>query len=156
MYKNLQYASVGSNNDFYTLRLGATGENANGTQAYATKDYNLYFYNYIFWGVSQLTSISSNNFSSLTSVLQGTRNYTVNFTIPTDVANPYFLYFAYPSRLGTARFRDNNTNIEGGFLQQPQLVSYTNCELPCNGYTENYLIYRSEQGNLGQVNISVL
>jgi hypothetical protein len=155
-HKTLSYNNIGTNSDSYIFRLGATGENSNGTQVYKTKDFTLYFYNYIFWGVFQSLSITPSSFSSLNSVLQGTRNYTIQTTIPQDDANPYYLYFAYPSRLGNATFRDNSTNLEGGFVQIGGPQSYTNCESPCNGYTENYTIYRSERGNLGQVSITVL
>jgi hypothetical protein len=68
-----------------------------------------------------------------------------------DNASPYYLYFAYPARLGTAIFRDNATNIEGGFQQQVGTYTYMNPK----GYVENYVIFRSEQGNLGNISISV-
>jgi len=76
----------------------------------------------------------------------------MNVTIPQDNANPYYLYYAYPERLGDATFRDNSTNLEGGFAKQIGSFSYTNVA----GYTENYVIYRSEQANLGTISISVL
>lgn len=152
LYKTLTHNNSGTNPDFYNLRLGATGESASGIQQYRTRDYQLYLYNNIFWGVSQSLSITPSNFSSLNAVLNGTRNYTINTVIPQDNANPYYLYYAYPSRLGSATFRDNSTNLEGGFIQIGGLQSYTNT----NNYIENYVIYRSEQGNLGQVSITVL
>jgi len=150
-YRELTYANVGTNEDYYTIQIGITGSNTDGTLSYKTKDYNLYFYNYIFYGQSQLTSITSSNFSSLTAALNGSRTFTINTVISQDNANPYYLYYAYPARFGTAIFKDNSTNIEGGFQQQLGTFLYTNSR----NYSETYAIWRSEQGNLGTISISV-
>lgn len=151
IYPTLVYNSIGQP-DYQSLILGATGQNSDGTIVYRTKEYRVYFYNYIFYGHSNLTSITSTNFSQLIPVLNGTKSYTIsNYTIPQDDINPNFLYFAYPSRLGTATFTDASTGLQGGFQQQSGVYSYTNP----NGYTENYVIYRSEQPNLGTVTITV-
>ena len=148
--KSLTYTNVGTNNDFYTIQIGITGTNTDGAQVYKTKDYNLYFYNHIFYGQSQQTSITTLP-STLTPVLNGSRTFTINTTIQQDNANPYYLYYAYPARFGTAIFRDNATNIEGGFQEQPTSIVYTNAR----SYSESYFVWRSEQGNLGAVSISV-
>ena len=148
--KSLTYTNVGTNNDFYTIQIGITGTNTDGAQVYKTKDYNLYFYNHIFYGQSQQTSITTLP-STLTPVLNGSRTFTINTTIQQDNATPYYLYYAYPTRFGTAIFRDNATNIEGGFQQQQDGVEYINAR----GYSELYSVWRSEQGNLGAVSISV-
>ena len=148
--KSLTYTNVGTNNDFYTIQIGITGTNTDGAQVYKTKDYNLYFYNHIFYGQSQLTSINTLP-STLTAVLNGSRTFTINTTIQQDNATPYYLYYAYPARFGTAIFRDNATNIEGGFQEQPTSIVYTNAR----SYSESYFVWRSEQGNLGAVSISV-
>jgi len=150
--KLLTYGNVGTNSDFYTIQIGITGTNTDGAQVYKTKDYNLYFYNHIFYGQSQQTSITTLPSSPpLTAVLNGSRTFTINTTIEQDNANPYYLYYAYPARFGTAIFRDNATNIEGGFQEQPTSIEYTNV----HGYSESYFVWRSEQGNLGIVSISV-
>ena len=148
--KSLTYLNVGTNSDFYTIQIGITGTNTDGAQVYKTKDYNLYFYNHIFYGQSQQTSITTLP-SSLNAVLNGSRTFTINTIIDQDNAIPYYLYYAYPARFGTAIFRDNATNIEGGFQEQPTSIEYTNA----NGYSEFYFVWRSEQGNLGIVSISV-
>ncbi len=151
-YKTLTYNNIGSNPDNYIFRLGVTGENSDGTQTYKTRDYILYFYNHIIYGESQNPNITSlNPLPGLSAVINGSRNYTLNFTMQQNTQNPWFLYYAYPSRLGLASFRDNSTNLEGGFILQGT-VNYTNP----NGYSENYNIYRSEQSNLGQISITVL
>lgn len=145
------------NNDKYIFRIGITGENNDNTQVYKTKDYVLYFYNHIIYGTSQVSNPSSlNNFATngtsvFNKVLNPTRNYTVNINIPQDDSNPYYFYYAHPSRLGQARFRDNSTGLEGGFTQ-PIQVNYENP----NGYNEAYNVYRSENANLGQISITVL
>jgi hypothetical protein len=150
--KLLTYGNVGTNSDFYTIQIGITGTNTDGAEVYKTKDYNLYFYNYIFYGQSQLTSITTLPSSPpLTAVLNGSRTFTINTTIQQDNATPYYLYYAYPTRFGSAIFRDNATNIEGGFQQQQDGVEYINAR----GYSELYSVWRSEQGNLGAVSISV-
>lgn len=148
--KLLTYGNVGTNTDFYTIQIGITGTNTDGAEVYKTKDYNLYFYNYIFYGQSQQTSITTLP-STLTPVLNGSRTFTINTTIQQDNASPYYLYYAYPTRFGSAIFRDNATNIEGGFQQQQDGVEYINAR----GYSELYSVWRSEQGNLGIVSISV-
>jgi len=151
-YKSLTYQNVDINSDFYTIQIGITGTNTDGAQVYKTKDYNLYFYNHIFYGQSQQTSITTLPSSPpLTAVLNGSRTFTINTTIEQDNAIPYYLYYAYPTRFGSAIFRDNATNIEGGFQQQQDGVEYTNAR----GYSELYSVWRSEQGNLGAVSISV-
>lgn len=150
-HRELTYTNVGNNQDYYNLQIGITGQDADGTIRFKTKDLNIYFYNYIFYGESQLTSITEANFSSLTASLNGSRAFTINTTITQDNATPYYLYYAYPSRLGIATFKDNSTNIEGGFFQQVGVFNYTNA----NNYTEPYVIWRSEQGNLGTISISV-
>ena len=154
-YKELTYTNVGVNGDYYNIQIGVTGSNADDALVYKTKDYNLYFYNYIFHGQSQLTTLTTADFPSLTPVLNESRTFAINTTVTQNNATPYYLYYAFPARLGIATFRDNATNIEGGFVQQTTgngVYSYTNS----NGYTENYVIYRSEQGNLGTVSISVI
>lgn len=152
IYPTLSYNSVGEV-DNQILILGATGQNSDGTIVYKTKQYKVYFYNYIFYGHSNLTSINSTNFSQLIPVLNGTKSYVIsNYTIPQNDITPNFLYFAYPSRLGTAVFTDSSTGLQGGFQQQSGVYSYTNGP---GGYTENYTIYRSEQPNLGTVTITV-
>lgn len=150
-YRTLNYTNVGPNLDYYNIRLGVTGQDADGTIRFKTKDYNVYFYNYVFYGQSQLTEINQTNFSSLTPLLIGSRSTTINITITQDNATPYYLYYAYPARLGIATFKDNSTNIEGGFFQQVGTYNYLNS----NGYNEPYVVWRSEQGNLGTVSISV-
>ena len=151
--KSLTYTNVGTNTDFYTIQIGITGTNTDGAQVYKTKDYNLYFYNHIFYGESQQTLITSLPSSPpLTAVLNGSRTFTINTNgLNQDNATPYYLYYAYPARFGTAIFRDNATNIEGGFQEQPTSIVYTNAL----GYSEFYFVWRSEQGNLGAVSISV-
>ena len=148
--KSLTYTNGNINSDFYTIQIGITGTNTDGAEVYKTKDYNLYFYNHIFYGQSQQTSITSLP-STLNAVLNGSRTFTINTTIQQDNATPYYLYYAYPARFGTAIFRDNATNIEGGFQEQPTSIVYTNAR----DYSESYFVWRSEQGNLGAVSISV-
>ena len=151
--KSLTYTNGNINSDFYTIQIGITGTNTDGAQVYKTKDYNLYFYNHIFYGESQQTLITSlPSTPPLTAVLNGSRTFTINTNgLNQNNATPYYLYYAYPARFGTAIFRDNATNIEGGFQEQPESIVYTNAR----GYSESYFVWRSEQGNLGAVSISV-
>ena len=149
----LTYRNFNGVNDYFRFRLGATGENNDGTLSYKTKNFDAYFYNYVFYGYTFSTSISGSNFneSTFNPVLNGSRSYIININIPQGDPNPNYLYYAYPARLGVAAFRDNATNLEGGFAQQIGVFSYTNSK----SFTENYVIYRSEQGNLGNVSITV-
>lgn len=151
----LAYRGFNGVNDYFRFRLGATGQNSDGTLSYKSKLFDAYYYNSIFYGTSQSTTVTGSNFASFVPIASVTKSYTINTTIPFGDPNPFYLYFAYPSRLGSATFRDNATNLEGGFVQQiingVGEFSYTNTK----GFTENYIIYRSEQGNLGTVSITV-
>lgn len=142
-------ASGSPNNDYYGFRVGATGINSDGTLSYKTKDYYVYFYNYIFWAVKQGTTISTLD-NTFVNFLSADKNIQINTDVTVNQSNPYYLYVAYPARLGTASFRDNSTNLEGGFTPQNQ-INYTNPY----GYNEAYNVYRSDNPNLGNISITV-
>lgn len=125
-----------------TITLTATARNGSGSSSVATTTFS--FINNIYYGVSSLTSLTSPDVIALTSVLQNSKSYT--FTITSGVGQ--YVYYAYPSRLGTATFTVGG--FAGGF-EPPVTLSVTNS----NGYAENYYIYRSTNANLGTRNVVV-
>ena len=157
IYKNLTYNSAGTNNDFQRFIFGVTGQNDDGSLRFVSRNYDLYFANNIFYGSLQNTNLTDNEFATavsnlqLSSNLQTTRGGVVNITVPFNQNNPFYFYYAYPARLAYATFRDNTTNIEGGFQLVNNNITYTNSK----GYTETYFLWRTENPNLGTISITV-
>jgi hypothetical protein len=77
--------------------------------------------------------------------LQNSKTYT--FSI--NAGSGEYVYYAYPSRLGTATFTVGG--FANGFSTIPSTLSVTNS----NGYSENYYIYRSSNANLGSNTVVV-
>jgi len=101
--------------------------------------------NLLYWGVTTkadtYTEADIEGLATSTASNDATRTFTV-----TAGASEY-IAFAYPTRLGTVTFWVGG--FEGGF-QDPETVSVTNA----NGYTENYYIYRSDNVNLGETEVT--
>jgi len=125
-----------------TITLTATARNGSGSSSVATTTFS--FINNIYYGISSLISLTSSDVIALTPVLQNSKSYT--FTITSGAGQ--YVYYAYPSRLGTATFTVGG--FAGGF-EPPVTLSVTNS----NGYAENYYIYRSTNANLGTRNVVV-
>jgi hypothetical protein len=125
-----------------TITLTATARDGSGSSSVATTNFS--FINNIYYGLSTLTSLTSPGVVALTAVLQNSKAY--SFTITSGAGQ--YVYYAYPSRLGTATFTVGG--FAGGF-ELPVTLSVTNS----NGYAENYYIYRSTNANLGTRNVVV-
>lgn len=110
----------------------------------ATSSTSVVFRNRRCWGVSSSTDYTSALLTSLSSELLESRIKTFSVTSNTG----QYVYYAYPSRLGTSRFFVGG--FEGGFSLVSTL-SYTNP----SGYTEDYYVYRSENSSLGNINVIV-
>ena len=71
-----------------------------------------------------------------------------NRTIKVNAINDEYIYYAFPSRLGTPIFKVGG--FEGGF-SKVSTISFTNIY----NFTENYDIYKSDNVNLGDTTIVI-
>jgi hypothetical protein len=122
------------------LRLTAVG--ASNT---ATSDITLTFVNNVYYAVNTSASASENIGNIVTNpVLSNTRVRT--FTV--NAGTNEYIYYSYPSRLGTATFTVGG--FEGGF----SLIS-TQTHINSLGFSESYYVYRSDNTGLGNTTVVV-
>ncbi|VUX37327.1 hypothetical protein [Blautia luti] len=111
----------------------------------AQKNTSVVFQNGVYYGVSEIPEEVNNTFIlSLSRSLQGSRTKTFS-TISTE---GQYVWYAFPSGYGTPVF--NVGGFDGGFTKAAS-ISFTNA----SGYTEEYAVYRSDNGNLGTKTIKV-
>lgn len=122
------------------LRLTAVG--ASNT---ATSDITLTFVNNVYYAVNTSTSASENLANILTNAVPS-NNRARTFTV--SAGTNEYIYYSYPSRLGTATFTVGG--FEGGF----SLIS-TQSHINSLGFTENYYVYRSDNKSLGSTTVVV-
>ena len=108
----------------------------------ATANFNVM--NRVYWGVTGLHLSVDQLISKLQSELRNTRKKTFTVTAGVD----QYIYYAYPSRYGNAVFMVGG--FEGGF-EKVLTTEITNA----SQYTEEYVIYRSTNQNLGATTVSV-
>ena len=108
----------------------------------ATANFNVM--NRVYWGVTGLHLSVDQLISKLQSELRNTRKKTFTVTAGVD----QYIYYAYPSRYGNAIFMVGG--FEGGF-EKVLTTEITNA----SQYTEEYIIYRSTNQNLGATTVSV-
>ena len=121
-----------------TLTLSATDGSTTDTETV-----QFTFVNNVYYGVSTNTNLT--NVSSLTPILSNVRNRT--FSVTSNAGE--YIYYAYPSRLGT-----NVLFFVGGFeggFNSGTTANITNS----NGYIEEYIFYRSVNENLGSVTVTI-
>lgn len=104
----------------------------------------LSFKNGIYYGVSSSTTYDSNLINSLSKVLDENKARTI--TVNSGVGQ--YIYYSYPSRLGTASF--NVGGFDGGFNEVAR-INFTNA----SGYAEEYIIYKSTNANLGNTTVVI-
>jgi hypothetical protein len=122
------------------LRLTAVG--ASNT---ATSNITLTFVNNVYYAGNTSASASENIGNIVTNaVLSNTRART--FTI--NAGTNEYIYYSYPSRLGTATFTVGG--FEGGF----SLIS-TETHINSLGFSESYYVYRSDNKSLGSTTVVV-
>lgn len=103
------------------------------------------FYNGIYYGVSDIPAkLDSTFIRSLSRSLQANRTKT--FSI--DSGADQYVWYALPSRYGTPVF--NVGGFDGGFAKVNAL-SFMNL----SGYTEEYVVYRSDNSNIGKKTVKV-
>ena len=111
-----------------------------------TNTINIVYYNKIYWGTSNSTTYNN---SFLINELKNTIiSDNKNRTIKVNAINDEYIYYAFPSRLGTPIFKVGG--FEGGF-SKVSTISFTNIY----NFTENYDIYRSDNVNLGDTTIVI-
>lgn len=111
----------------------------------AQKNTSVVFQNGVYYGVSEIPEEVNNTFIlSLSRSLQGSRTKTFS-TISTE---DQYIWYAFPSRYGTPVF--NVGGFDGGFTKAAS-ISFTNA----SGYTEEYVVYRSDNSNLDTKTIKV-
>ncbi len=122
----------------YTYTLNASSASGTATAKTTTLTWN----NLRFSGVSAAGALTEAFIETLTSELSNSKAKT--FTVTAGVGEK--IYFAYPSRLGTATFTVGG--FEGGFNLLGS-VSVTNSY----SYTETYYLYESTNANLGTTTV---
>lgn len=106
----------------------------------ASKSVSVSFANRVYYGAAaDLTSVTS-----LSSVLSNDPERTITVNAG---AGQYIIY-AIPERLGDVTFFVSG--FEGGF-EEPVVQVLTNS----SGFTENYLVYRSTNANLGETTVEI-
>ena len=107
---------------------------------------SIVFCNRIFFGALKEPSGYNKDFlnSLSNNLLQSTKNGSVTVTVNED----QYIYYSYPLRLGEATFKVGG--FEGGF-DKVSIISYTNS----SNFTEDYIIYKSVNSNLGETTIVV-
>lgn len=110
----------------------------------ATKTTNITWYNYRFYGVSASGAATESFIESLTAELSNSKSKTLSVTAGIGQK----IYYAYPTRLGTATFTVGG--FEGGF-NLLDTISVTNS----SEYTENYYLYESTNANLGATTVVI-
>lgn len=114
------------------------------TKRTISKNATLTFKNGIYYGASSSATYDSNLIGGLTKVLDENKAR----TITVNAGSGQYIYYSYPSRLGTASF--NVGGFDGGFNEVAR-INFINA----SGYTEEYIIYKSTNANLGNTTVVI-
>ena len=123
-----------------TYTLDATSNN--GTQK--SKSATITFANGVYYGKSTTSTYDSGLINSLTKQLSNSKGRTI--TVNAGVGE--YIFYCVPSRLGACSF--NVGGFDGGF-SKVATVNFTNSD----NYAENYDIYKSDNANLGNTNVTI-
>lgn len=123
-----------------TYTLVATSNN--GVQK--SKTATITFANGIYYGKSTTSTYDSALINSLTKQLSTTKNR----TITVNAGAGEYIYYCVPSRLGACSF--NVGGFDGGF-SKVVTIDFTNSD----NYKEKYDIYKSDNANLGNTNVTI-
>lgn len=123
-----------------TYTLVATSNS--GTQK--SKSATITFANGVYYGKSTTTTYDSALINSLTKQLSNSKNR----TITVNAGAGEYIYYCVPSRLGACSF--NVGGFDGGF-SKVATVNFTNSD----NYAEKYDIYKSDNANLGNTNVTI-
>ena len=123
-----------------TYTLIATSNN--GIQK--SKTATITFANGIYYGKSTTSTYNSTLISGLTKQLSNSKNRTITVNAGTGE----YIFYCVPSRLGACNF--NVGGFDGGF-SKVATINFTNSD----NYAENYDIYKSDNANLGNTNVTI-
>lgn len=128
-----------------TFKLSITEHETLGTGS-ASRDLTYNFKNRVYWGVASapesydtsfILSLSSNRFAT-----DRKGSFSAN------AGSGQYIYYCFPSSWGTPTF--NVGGFDGGF-ELAATINFTNA----SGHTESYVIWKSENANLGSQTITV-
>ena len=109
-----------------------------------SKSVTITFANGIYYGKSTTSTYNVALISGLTKQLSNSKNRTI--TVNAGVGE--YIFYCVPSRLGVCSF--NVGGFDGGF-SKVATVNFTNSD----NYAENYDIYKSDNANLGNTNVTI-
>lgn len=110
-----------------------------------TINYTISFANGIYYGKSSEETVNADFFNTLTKTLSNNKSR----SIIVNAEKGEYIYYCYPVRLGeNAIFTVNG--FDGGFNK---IAIYA--LINANGYTEDYVIYKSTNANLGNTSITI-
>ena len=109
-----------------------------------TKSATITFANGIYYGKSTASTYDSTLINSLIKQLSNSKSR----TITVNAGAGEYIFYCIPSRLGTCNF--NVGGFDGGF-GKVATVNFTNSD----NYAEKYDIYKSDNANLGNTNITI-
>jgi hypothetical protein len=114
----------------------------NGVQK--SKTSTITFANGVYYGKSTTSTYNNALISGLTKQLSNSKNRTI--TVNAGVGE--YIFYCIPSRLGACSF--NVGGFDGGF-SKVATINFTNSD----NYVENYDIYKSDNANLGNTNVTI-
>lgn len=109
-----------------------------------SKSVTITFANGVYYGKSTTSTYDSALISGLTKQLSNSKGR----TITVNAGAGEYIFYCIPSRLGTCSF--NVGGFDGGF-SKVATVNFTNSD----GYAENYDVYKSDNANLGNTNVTI-
>ena len=109
-----------------------------------SKSTTITFANGVYYGKSTTSSYDSTLINSLTKQLSNSKGR----AITVNAGAGEYIFYCIPSRLGSCSF--NVGGFDGGF-SKVATVNFTNSD----NYAENYDIYKSDNANLGNTNVTI-
>ena len=109
-----------------------------------SKSVTITFANGVYYGKSTTSTYDAALISGLTKQLSNSKNRTI--TVNAGVGE--YIFYCIPSRLGTCSF--NVGGFDGGF-SKVATIEFTNSD----NYAEDYDIYKSDNANLGNTNVTI-
>ena len=109
-----------------------------------SKSATITFANGVYYGKSTTSTYDSALISGLTKELSNSKNRTITVNAGTGE----YIFYCIPSRLGDCSF--NVGGFDGGF-SKVATVNFTNSD----NYVEEYDIYKSDNANLGNTNVTI-
>lgn len=129
----------------YTSQQSFTLEAIDERNASVAKTIYMCFYNGVYYGTAKMPgTVDATFIKSLHKNLQNSKNKTFNVSCGENV----FIWYALPTRYGVPTF--NVGGFDGGF-QKVADIEFKNS----SGYSEPYIVYKSDNSNLGTKTVTV-